>query len=132
MIVRKTITLFFYVMKKFAEAFYKSKSWKKCRNAYFVYRHGICERCGEAGKIVHHKIKLTPKNINDPRITLNFKYLELHCEKCHRREHEKDIKRGRKEKKEKRKPKQKQPARYRIDEYGNILPPGSTAEHPHR
>lgn len=36
--------------------------------------------------IVHHKIVLTPENINDPEVTLNWEYLELLCLDCHNRE----------------------------------------------
>lgn len=70
-------------MKPWAEKFYNSQSWKKCREAYKKSVHGLCEKCGEAGEIVHHKIVLTPKNINDPTITLNFKNLRLECRSCH-------------------------------------------------
>jgi len=75
------------VAREFAEAFYRSKAWKQCRRAFFIARHGICERCGGPGKIVHHKVYLTPQNINDPNVTLNFDNLELLCQECHNREH---------------------------------------------
>lgn len=74
-------------MKKWAEKFYKSKAWQECRQAYFIYRHGICERCGRPGEIVHHKVYLTPENINDPNIILSFDNLELLCQDCHNKEH---------------------------------------------
>ena len=48
----------------------------------------MCERCNcKAGTIVHHKIYLTPDNINDPYITLSFENLELVCQDCHNNEH---------------------------------------------
>lgn len=74
-------------MKEYAKKFYKSTAWRKCRDAYFVYRHGLCERCPSPGKIVHHKCYITPENINDPDITLNHSNLELLCQDCHNREH---------------------------------------------
>src|SRR5690554_2460741 len=74
-------------MKPWARSFYKGKAWRKCRQAYFVSRHGICERCGDTGRIVHHKVYLTPENINDPDVSLNFNNLELLCHDCHNREH---------------------------------------------
>lgn len=74
-------------MKPFAEKFYKSAAWQKCRDAYFASKFGLCERCGKPGLIVHHKIKLTPKNINDPNATLSWDNLELLCLECHNREH---------------------------------------------
>ena len=75
-------------MKEFAEAFYTSNAWKECRNTYRKMVGGLCERCLRdgivtAGEIVHHKIHLTPMNINEPDVTLNFKNLELLCRECH-------------------------------------------------
>lgn len=69
--------------REFARKFYHSKAWRICRDGYYVSKFGICERCGRAGVIVHHKIELTPANINDPSITLNWDYLELLCIECH-------------------------------------------------
>ena len=74
-------------MKPFARRFYKSRAWKDCRDSYYISQHGICERCGAGGKIVHHKIELTPENINDPAVTLNWEVLELVCATCHNLEH---------------------------------------------
>ena len=48
----------------------------------------MCQRCHEQlGYIVHHKIYLTPQNIDDPEISLNFVYLEYVCKDCHDEEH---------------------------------------------
>lgn len=74
-------------MKPYAEAFYKSKAWLKTRKAYFTKAFGLCERCHKPGKIVHHKIHLTPENITDPAICLGFENLECLCQDCHNREH---------------------------------------------
>ncbi|KSU89821.1 MULTISPECIES: HNH endonuclease [Priestia] len=74
-------------MKPFAKKFYKSSAWLKCRAAYIKMRHGLCERCSGPGKIVHHKEYLTPDNIDDPNITLNFNKLEYLCQDCHNKEH---------------------------------------------
>jgi len=75
-------------MKDFAESFYKSKAWRKLRDyIYYDRDHRICVRCGESGKIVHHKIWLTAENINDPLISLNEENLETLCETCHSIEH---------------------------------------------
>lgn len=27
--------------------FYQTKQWDKVRRAYKIYRHGLCERCGQ-------------------------------------------------------------------------------------
>jgi len=93
--------------KDFARSFYLSGPWKRTRKAYYKYRLGMCERCYEAGEIVHHKIWLTPQNINDPKIALDWKNLELLCLDCHNKEH-----------------KTKPNERYRFDEKGRLLPPG--------
>lgn len=86
--------------KEYAKAFYNSQAWKKTRKAYYIYRRGQCERCVQEfkqgkrslskinkGTIAHHKIHITPANINDPTITLSFKNLELICDEHHNREH---------------------------------------------
>ena len=93
-------------MKEYAKGFYKSKSWQKCRGAYASSVGGLCERCKKkglikAGVIVHHKKPITPANIYDPDITLNFNNLELLCRDCHAEVH-------------------KGPKRYKVDAMGRI------------
>lgn len=93
---------------KEVEKFYKSKAWQKTRQSYIVYRSGKCERCDNAGVIVHHKTYITAGNIHDPDITLNFNNLELLCRECHNKEHFKEE------------------ISYKFDEEGNlIIPPTS-------
>jgi 5-methylcytosine-specific restriction enzyme A len=75
------------IMKPWAKSFYKGKAWRQCRDAFFISKLGLCERCGGPGKIVHHKVYLTQDNINDPSISLNFNNLELLCQDCHNKEH---------------------------------------------
>ena len=94
-------------MKEFAKGFYTSKAWVDCREAYRRSVGGLCERCLKnglitAGVIVHHKIHLTPDNINDPNITLNWGNLELLCRDCHADEHTRHKR------------------RYRVDERGRV------------
>ncbi len=69
--------------------FYKSKQWKKVRDAYFNNQRGVCERCHKTNKkmIVHHKIELNEFNVLDPNVSLNFDNLELLCIDCHNKEH---------------------------------------------
>lgn len=74
-------------MKPYAEAFYKSKAWRKVRRAYMESQHYICERCGKPAVICHHKKHITPKNIDDKEITLDFDNLEALCMDCHNKEH---------------------------------------------
>lgn len=80
-----------YMAREFSKAFYKSSAWIKCRKA-FLSVHPYCNRCEQAGRItpaehVHHKIWLSPKNIHDPYITLNWDNLEALCHDCHTKEH---------------------------------------------
>lgn len=74
--------------RKFAEEFYKSKQWRKSRAAFISKRKaidgGLCQDCHEAmGYIVHHKIELTPENINNPDIALGHANLKYVCKLCH-------------------------------------------------
>ena len=39
------------------------------------------------GEQVHHKIRLTPDNLADPAVALNWDNLELLCTACHQEEH---------------------------------------------
>lgn len=78
--------------KDFADAFYTTNAWRKCREAYKKYRQGLCERCMSKGLIVpavevHHKVRLTQENINNTDVTLNFDNLEALCQACHHDEH---------------------------------------------
>lgn len=96
-------------MKPFAEAFYKSKAWQDCRAAYLEHVGGLCECCLAAGRytaaeIVHHKIPLTPDNINAPKVTLNWDNLEAVCRECHAMRH------GARQR------------RYKVDEMGRVIP----------
>lgn len=85
-------------VRDFARSFYSSKAWQETRRAYRKSVGGLCERClakgiYRAGVIVHHKVYLSPDNINDPDVSLNWNNLELVCRDCHAAEHEKIIRR---------------------------------------
>lgn len=78
--------------RDFSRKFYNSKQWIKCRELYKQSVNGLCERCLAKGKYVlgdevHHKIHLSPDNINNPDITLSFDNLELLCASCHSLHH---------------------------------------------
>jgi 5-methylcytosine-specific restriction endonuclease McrA len=93
-------------MKPYAEEFYKSKAWKQCREAYARSKGGLCEKCLKdgrytAGEIVHHKVHLSPENITDPNVSLNWDNLELLCRLHHAEAH------GREK-------------RYKVDEAGRV------------
>ena len=92
---------------KFAHPFYVSSVWISCRRAYAKSVGGLCERCLAKGLYtpgtqVHHKIRLTPTNINDPSVALNWDNLELLCTDCHQEEH-------------------KHKRRWEADEYGRVM-----------
>lgn len=73
--------------KEYARSFYSSSAWIKCRNSFMKSKNYICERCGGAAYIVHHKIHITPENINDTNITLNWDNLQALCLECHNTVH---------------------------------------------
>lgn len=92
--------------RDFARGFYDSLSWKECRKTYAKSVGHLCEEClrvgiYKPGKIVHHKMELTPDNINNPDVTLNFDNLKLVCMDCHSKLH------GRQK-------------RYWVDDFGNV------------
>ena len=94
-------------MREFAEKFYKSKQWQKCRDGFTASKRGLCEEClkqgiYKPGVIVHHKTPLTPETINDPTVTLDWDNLELLCRDHHALAH-------------------KPQKRYRVDELGRII-----------
>jgi len=77
---------------EFADAFYKSWRWRRCREGYLNHVGRLCERCRKRGLIVpadqvHHKVKLTPENLSNPAVTLNWQNLEALCFECHQAEH---------------------------------------------
>lgn len=72
--------------------FYKTHAWMDCARAYRQSVGGLCERCLARGLIVpaaevHHKKKLTPENLSNPEIALNWENLEALCKDCHLKEH---------------------------------------------
>ena len=101
--------------KEFARGFYDSKEWRRCRKSFVASRRkidgGMCQRCKERmGYIVHHRIPLTPDNINNAFVSLNHDNLEYVCKPCHDREEGHFL--YREEKK----------SRYAFDTYGNPVP----------
>lgn len=92
-----------------AKQFYNSKAWYRARNNYVKKIGGLCERCLQQGRIspceiVHHKIHLNPRNINNVSISLNEDNLQGVCRECHALIHK-----GRGER------------RYLFDRNGNII-----------
>ncbi len=74
-------------MKEWAKSFYQSREWRRKRKQIFNRSFGLCERCGNVGEIVHHKIYLTRRNIDDMEIALGDDNLEVVCRECHAIEH---------------------------------------------
>jgi 5-methylcytosine-specific restriction endonuclease McrA len=68
---------------RYAVNFYNSVEWRKCQAAFMQSRNYICERCGRLASIAHHKKYITPSNISDPSITLNWDNLMAVCLDCH-------------------------------------------------
>lgn len=73
--------------KDYATSFYNSGAWKKTQAAYMMSQHYVCERCGNVARIVHHIKHITPANISDVHITLDWANLEALCMDCHNAEH---------------------------------------------
>jgi hypothetical protein len=76
----------------FAKRLYTSTPWINLRFNLIIERGPKCQRCKrvivDTSKLIgHHKIPLTPNNINDIKVTLNKDNVELICFKCHNVEH---------------------------------------------
>lgn len=93
-------------MKPWAESFYKSEAWKKCRVGFLASRLWICERCGEPAVIAHHRIPLDSHNIREADVALGWDNLEALCQRCHNEEHHRT----------------ERERRYMFDENGNVKP----------
>ena len=69
--------------QNFSRQLYNSAHWKRTRKAYISSVHYQCERCGEPGQELHHKIALSPSNINNPEIAYGWSNLQYLCFRCH-------------------------------------------------
>lgn len=86
--------------KEFARKFYNSTRWRKCAKVFAQSKLYICEMChnktvarkGTDGQrfIVHHKVSLTPQNINNFDIAYGWDNLMLLCLECHNKIHSRD------------------------------------------
>lgn len=84
--------------RDFSRSFYRSSEWKNMRSYICKRDKYLCVKCGMPGEEVHHIIHLSPKNIENPEITLNEKNLILLCKNCHFNEHKGEHGNGRKAK----------------------------------
>lgn len=80
--------------REFAKSFYSSEEWKTEREYILKRDNYLCVKCGAPAEEVHHKIHLTPQNINDASISLNPDNLISLCKDCHFAEHKIDKARG--------------------------------------
>ena len=76
------------------ERFYTTTAWRKCRASVLRDAGGLCQACLGKGLIVpavhvHHRIPITPENLDNPRITLDSSNLMALCEECHAEQHRK-------------------------------------------
>lgn len=74
------------------KSFYASEAWIKFRLGLIAERGNRCEKCGKIIPrsieiIAHHKIELTPENVNDYMISLNPENILLVCFDCHNEIH---------------------------------------------
>ena len=96
------------IMSKETTNFYRTKAWKRCKQAYLTKVNYLCELCQREGLItpaeaVHHIKPITPDNMTDPNITLNHNNLMAVCRKHHDQlHHRKD-------------------QRYSFDHFGNLI-----------
>ena len=79
-------------MQPWAESFYKSKAWQRCRENIMKRDAYLCVDCFKKNKLtpaeeVHHITELTADNINNPAITLNPDNLVSLCRECHKARH---------------------------------------------
>lgn len=65
------------------EKFYHSTLRRKTRKAFLESVNYTCANCGKVGNLVHHKIPLDDKKVDDVRFSINFDNLECLCKSCH-------------------------------------------------
>ncbi len=78
--------------QKFSKQFYSCKAWRDLSFLCRTESGGKCSKCNnifaDISKLkAHHKMELTPDNINDSNISLNKSNIEVLCTDCHNREH---------------------------------------------
>ena len=91
-------------------AFYGSTTWKSVRDYCYKRDRGLCQDCQRRGLVtpaeeVHHLIRLTSMNHQDPDISLNPERCVSLCRKCHALRHSSRIDGGK---------------RYIVDEFGRV------------
>lgn len=74
--------------KDFSRHIYHTSEWERVRQAAWARDHGLCQECLKRGRvtiaeIVHHKVELTPFNVNDQTVAFGVDNLECVCRDCH-------------------------------------------------
>lgn len=74
------------------KSFYASEKWVTLRLLLINERGNKCNHCKEIiprskDLIGHHKVELTPENVNDSMISLNPDLIEIVCFDCHNKIH---------------------------------------------
>ena len=68
--------------------FYAGTAWKKCRNAFFNAKFGLCQSCQSPGEIVHHIKPITASDVRTkPDKCFGWDNLKLLCRVCHEQHH---------------------------------------------
>ena len=101
--------------------FYTGRKWRSISREYARSKNYLCERCLKKGLVVpyeevHHKIRLTLENINNPDIAFNWNNLECLCKKCHEAEYEQDAKQRYAYRKSFKKKHEHETQRYKVDQ----------------
>jgi len=76
----------------FSRQLYVSKAWRDLRFNLIVERGPVCQQCGKvmldiSKLIAHHRIALSPANINNLDVVLNKNNIHLICFLCHNAVH---------------------------------------------
>jgi hypothetical protein len=71
----------------YARKFYSGAKWRRCRNGFMRSQFFICSRCGGRATVAHHVVPVTPGNLSDPGVTLNWGNLVALCSPCHNAVH---------------------------------------------
>ena len=103
--------------REFSKAFYHSKQWQQVREYVLMRDSYLCRICGQPAEEVHHKIHLTPENVTDINVCLNWDNLELLCRECHAEEHADDMEGGREAYREAHR---KTHDRFKVDHLGRV------------
>ena len=110
--------------KEWAKGFYNSGVWASVRESVLKRDRYMCVRCHAPANTVHHKIRLSAENVNDPTISLNPNNLITLCDDCHKAEHKNERVNAFARSDEHAKIAELVKPDYEFDANGNLIPPG--------